>query len=44
MQGEKAQNLDIIDIASPLGPDSNEAIDLTRQDIVPVLARRSTVY
>ena len=35
---------DIIDIASPLGPDWNEAIDLICQEIIPELELRSDSY
>ena len=40
----KAHAFDIIDIASPLGPDWNEAIDLICREIIPELERRSSAY
>lgn len=35
---------DIVDMASPLGPDWNEAIDIICQEIIPQLERRSGAY
>jgi 5,10-methylenetetrahydromethanopterin reductase len=35
---------DIVDMASPLGPDWNEAIDIICQEILPELERRSSAY
>ncbi len=40
----KPYNFDIVDMASPLGPDFNEAIDLLCQEILPELRRRSDSY
>jgi alkanesulfonate monooxygenase SsuD/methylene tetrahydromethanopterin reductase-like flavin-dependent oxidoreductase (luciferase family) len=40
----KPHNFDIVDMASPLGPDLNEAIDLLCQEILPELRRRSDSY
>ena len=44
LRAAKPYGFDIIDIASPLGPDWNEAIDLICQEIIPVLERRSSAY
>ncbi|HEY1232250.1 MAG TPA: LLM class flavin-dependent oxidoreductase [Candidatus Binatia bacterium] len=35
---------EIVDMASPLGPDWNEAIDIICQEILPELERRSSAY
>jgi hypothetical protein len=35
---------DIVDMASPLGPDWGEAIDIICQEILPELERRSSAY
>lgn len=40
----KPYRFDIIDIASPLGPDWGEAIDLICEEILPELERRSSAY
>jgi 5,10-methylenetetrahydromethanopterin reductase len=44
LRAAKPYGFDIIDIASPLGPDWNEAIDLICQEIIPVLEGRSSTY
>jgi 5,10-methylenetetrahydromethanopterin reductase len=44
LRAAKPHNFDIVDIASPLGPDWNEAIDLICQEIIPELEQRSSVY
>ena len=41
LRGAKSHRFDIIDIASPLGPDWDEAIDLICREIIPELERRS---
>jgi hypothetical protein len=40
----KPYRFDIVDIASPLGPDWGEAIDIICQEILPELQRRSSTY
>jgi alkanesulfonate monooxygenase SsuD/methylene tetrahydromethanopterin reductase-like flavin-dependent oxidoreductase (luciferase family) len=40
----KPYKFDIVDMASPLGPDLNEAIDLLCQEILPELQHRSDTY
>jgi alkanesulfonate monooxygenase SsuD/methylene tetrahydromethanopterin reductase-like flavin-dependent oxidoreductase (luciferase family) len=40
----KPYRFDIVDMASPLGPDWNEAIDSICQEILPELERRSSAY
>jgi len=40
----KPCRFDIVDIASPLGPSWDEAIDLIYQEIIPELERRSDAY
>jgi len=40
----KPYRFDIVDIASPLGPNWDEAIDLICQEIIPELERRSDAY
>jgi len=40
----KPYRFDIVDMASPLGPDWNEAIDSICQEIIPELERRSGSY
>lgn len=40
----KPCRFDIVDMASPLGPDWNEAIDIICQEIIPELERRSGDY
>ena len=44
LRAAKSHGFDIIDIASPLGPDWDEAIDLICQEIIPELERRSSAY
>ena len=44
LRAAKPSGFDIIDIASPLGPDWDEAIDLICQEIIPALERRSSAY
>ena len=40
----KHHRFDIVDMASPLGPNWNEAIDIICQEILPELERRSCAY
>ena len=44
LRAAKPYGFDIVDIASPLGPDWIEAIDLICQEIIPELERRSGAY
>lgn len=44
LRAAKSHRFDIVDIASPLGPDWDEAIDLICQEIIPELERRSSAY
>ena len=44
LRAARWHRFDIIDMASPLGPDWNEAIDLICQEIIPELERRSGSY
>lgn len=44
LRAAKPYRFDIIDIASPLGPDWNEAIDLIGREIIPELKRRADLY
>ena len=44
LRAATAHAFDIIDIASPLGPDWDEAIDLICREIIPELERRSGAY
>jgi len=44
LRAAKPYRFDIIDIASPLGPDWNEAIDLIGREIIPELERRADLY
>ena len=44
LRAARSHRFDIIDMASPLGPDWNEAIDLICQEIIPELERRSGSY
>jgi len=44
LRAAKAYHFDIIDIASPLGPNWDEAIDLICQEIIPELEQRSASY
>jgi alkanesulfonate monooxygenase SsuD/methylene tetrahydromethanopterin reductase-like flavin-dependent oxidoreductase (luciferase family) len=40
----KPYGFDVFDMASPLGPDWNEAIDLICREIIPELDRRASHY
>jgi len=44
LRAAKPHRFDIVDIASPLGPDWHEAIDLICQEIIPELERRADTY
>jgi 5,10-methylenetetrahydromethanopterin reductase len=44
LRAAKPCRFDIVDIASPLGPNWDEAIDLICQEIIPQLERRSDAY
>ena len=44
LHAAKTYQFDIVDIASPLGPNWDEAIDLICQEIIPELERRSASY
>ena len=44
LRAAKPYRFDIVDIASPLGPNWDEAIDLICQEIIPELERRSDTY
>lgn len=44
LRAAKSHGFDIVDIASPLGPDWNEAIDLICQEIIPELEHRASNY
>ena len=44
LRAARTHRFDIIDMASPLGPDWDEAIDLICQEIIPELERRSNSY
>ena len=44
LRAARSHRFDIIDMASPLGPDWDEAIDLICQEIIPELERRSGSY
>lgn len=44
LRAAKPYRFDIVDIASPLGPDWNEAIDLICQEIIPELERQADAY
>ena len=44
LRAAKPYRFDIIDIASPLGPNWDEAIDLICQEIISELERRSDAY
>lgn len=44
LRAARSHRFDIIDMASPLGPDWDEAIDLICQEIIPELERRSNSY
>ena len=44
LQSAKPYGFDIVDMASPLGPSWDEAIDLICQEIIPEIERRSASY
>jgi 5,10-methylenetetrahydromethanopterin reductase len=44
LRAAKAYGFDIVDIASPLGPNWHEAIDLICQEIIPEIERREPEY
>jgi alkanesulfonate monooxygenase SsuD/methylene tetrahydromethanopterin reductase-like flavin-dependent oxidoreductase (luciferase family) len=44
LRAAKPYDFDVVDMASPLGPDWDEAIDLICQEILPELERRSSHY
>ena len=44
LRAARSHRFDMVDIASPLGPDWNEAIDLICQEIIPELERRAGNY
>lgn len=44
LRAAKSYGFDIVDIASPLGPDWAEAIDIICQEIIPEVERRSSSY
>ena len=44
LRAARSHGFDIVDIASPLGPDWDEAIDLICREIIPELERRSGAY
>jgi alkanesulfonate monooxygenase SsuD/methylene tetrahydromethanopterin reductase-like flavin-dependent oxidoreductase (luciferase family) len=44
LRAAKPYGFDIIDMASPLGPDWNEAIDLICREIIPALNRQASNY
>lgn len=44
LRAAKSHRFDIIDIASPLGPDWSEAIDLICGEIIPELEQRASTY
>jgi 5,10-methylenetetrahydromethanopterin reductase len=44
LRAAKPYGFDIFDMASPLGPDWNEAIDLICREIIPELDRRASHY
>ena len=44
LRAAKPHDFDIVDMASPLGPDWDEAIDLICQEIIPEIERRSGAY
>ena len=44
LRAAKPYGFDIVDLASPLGPDWDEALDLICQEIIPELERRSSNY
>ena len=44
LRAAKSHGFDIVDIASPLGPDWDEAIDLISEEIIPEIERHSSAY
>jgi hypothetical protein len=44
LRAAKPYAFDIVDIASPLGPNWDEAIDLICQEIIPEIERREPEY
>ncbi len=44
LRAAKPYGFDIVDMASPLGPNWDEAIDLICQDIIPEIERRAASY
>jgi alkanesulfonate monooxygenase SsuD/methylene tetrahydromethanopterin reductase-like flavin-dependent oxidoreductase (luciferase family) len=44
LRAAKPYGFDIVDLASPLGPDWDEALELLCQEIIPELERRSSNY
>ncbi|MGZ9175033.1 MAG: hypothetical protein ACXW52_25870, partial [Candidatus Binatia bacterium] len=44
LRAAKPHGFDIVDMASPLGPNWDEAIGLICQEIIPVIERRSESY
>jgi 5,10-methylenetetrahydromethanopterin reductase len=44
LRAAKPYGFDIVDMASPLGPDWDEAIDLIGQEIIPEIERRAVSY
>ena len=44
LRAAKPYGFDIVDMASPLGPNWDEAIDLICQEIIPEIERRSASY
>ncbi len=44
LHAARPYGFDIVDLASPLGPDWDEALDLICRDIIPELERRSQTY
>lgn len=44
LRAAKPHGFDIVDMASPLGPDWDEAIDLICQEIIPEIERRAAAY
>jgi alkanesulfonate monooxygenase SsuD/methylene tetrahydromethanopterin reductase-like flavin-dependent oxidoreductase (luciferase family) len=44
LRAARPYGFDIVDIASPLGPNWDEAIDLICQEIIPEIERRADEY
>lgn len=44
LRAAKPYGFDIVDIASPLGPDWHEAIDLICQEVIPEVERHAKNY